>query len=374
MYFLEVDAEVSRWCHVITLLLFFVFWNYEGLIAWKGNYLVAYRQGFWIFFAFRSQARYVHCQKGEGTEKNIYLSLVCHFDIGQGSKLRKSLSSSWITGEKYQVTWKKNVPNLSLPRDSPPFSFEKKNFGHFDDASSIHFLPFDPGGGIYPPSWLVFRPPLLSPPLSFPLAALRRWSKTHPPFPFLLFKKRKMQDRKRKRKRWGIRPLTLAGKKVAQSANIANFLHCKHKKTPKNEFVAHSFLNEFWVNFLPLRHPFSWRPFRNVFRFYSFFCARPRMQVAFKGVQRTQKPFEETPIDHWRKNRCLSGDARPDFSRKRKLWWWLYWGNQERGQWLTRLYFDSIAFRHTKALGTAGNRDFHWAENILKFVCVKRIG
>ncbi len=29
--------------------------------------------------------------------------------------------------------------------------------------------------------------------------------------------------------------------------------------------------------------------------FILFFCARPRMQVAFKGVQRTQEPFEETP-------------------------------------------------------------------------------
>ena len=150
MYFLGGGCGSFEMMSRHNFATFFVFWNYEGLIAWKGNYLVAHRQGFWIFLRFSITGEVCALPKRRRKEKNIYLSLVCHFDIGQGSKLRKSLSSSWITGGKYQVTWKKNVPNLSLPRDSPPFSFEKKNFGHFDDASSIHFLPFDPGGGIYP--------------------------------------------------------------------------------------------------------------------------------------------------------------------------------------------------------------------------------
>lgn len=232
MYFLGGGCGSFEMMSRHNFATFFVFWNYEGLIAWKGNYLVAHRQGFWIFFAFRSQVSYVHrtCIAKKEKEGKKYLSLLgvslWHWARVQTPKISLFLLN--YGGKISSYLKEKCSESVTSPR-FPPLLFRKKKFRPLWWCFFYSLSPFRSRRRNIP-SWLVFRPPLLFPLLSFPLAALRRWSKTHPPFPFPLFKKRKMRDRKRKRKRWGIRPLTLAEKKVAQSAKMAIFLHCKNSK------------------------------------------------------------------------------------------------------------------------------------------------
>ncbi len=129
MYFLGGGCGSFEMMSRHNFATFFVFWNYEGLIAWKGNYLVSHRQGFWIFFAFRSQARYVHrtCIAKKEKEGAKYLSLLgvslWHWARVQTPKISLFLLN--YGGKISSYLKEKCSESVTSPRFPPP-SLSKK--------------------------------------------------------------------------------------------------------------------------------------------------------------------------------------------------------------------------------------------------------